>query len=166
MTGALGGDVVACTGTAGFDTASVGTGKTVTASGLTLTGAAAGNYVLSSTTATTTAAITAATVTPVDHGGEQGLRRHDGRDADELHGDGRAGRRVVACTGTAAFDTASVGTGKTVTASGLTLTGAGAGNYVLASTTATTTAAITALDGDAGDHGGEQGLRRDDELRR
>ena len=78
MTGALGGDVVACTGTATFDTASVGTGKTVTVSGLTLTGAAAGNYTLSSTTATTTADITAATVTPVDHGGEQGLRRDDG----------------------------------------------------------------------------------------
>ena len=37
VTGVLGGDVVACTGTASFDTASVGTGKTVTASGLTLT---------------------------------------------------------------------------------------------------------------------------------
>ena len=36
----------------------------MTASGLTLTGAAAGNYVLSTTTATTTAAITAVTVTP------------------------------------------------------------------------------------------------------
>ena len=31
-------------GTATFDTASVGTGKTVTVSGLTLSGAAAGNY--------------------------------------------------------------------------------------------------------------------------
>ena len=36
----------------------------MTATGLTLTGAAAGNYVLASTTATTTAAITALTVTP------------------------------------------------------------------------------------------------------
>ena len=34
---------------------------------------------------------------------------------------------MVSCTGTAAFDTASVGVGKTVTVSGLTLTGAAAG---------------------------------------
>ena len=59
LTGVVGGDVVSCTGTAAFDTASVGAGKTVTVSGLTLTGAAAGNYTLASTTATTTAAITA-----------------------------------------------------------------------------------------------------------
>ena len=59
LTGVIGGDVVTCTGTAAFATASVGAGKTVTVSGLTLSGAAAGNYALASTTATTTAAITA-----------------------------------------------------------------------------------------------------------
>src|SRR5207248_2598628 len=40
-----------------------GTGKTVTATGLALTGSAAGNYVLSSTTAITTADITAKELT-------------------------------------------------------------------------------------------------------
>ena len=89
VTGALGGDVVACTGTASFATAAVGTGKTVTATGLTLTGAAASNYVLSSTTASTAASVTPATVTPVDHRDEQGLQRDDGCDAHELHGHGR-----------------------------------------------------------------------------
>ena len=93
MSGALGGDVVACAGTATFDTASVGTGKTVTASGLTLTGAAAANYVLSSTTATTTAAITALTVTPVVTAANKVYDGTDERDAHELHGHGRAGRR-------------------------------------------------------------------------
>ena len=44
----MGGDVGGVHRHGGFDTASVGTGKTVTASGLTLTGAAAGNYTLSS----------------------------------------------------------------------------------------------------------------------
>src|SRR5207249_8062156 len=63
LTGVIGGDVVTCTGTATFDTASVGTGKTVTVSGLTLSDAAAGNYTLASTTATTTAAITAVPLT-------------------------------------------------------------------------------------------------------
>ena len=43
LSGLVSGDVVSCTGTATFATASVGAGKTVTASGLTLTGAAAGN---------------------------------------------------------------------------------------------------------------------------
>ena len=45
--------------------------------------------------------------------------------------------------GTATFDTKNIGTGKTVTAAGLALTGADAGNYVLAKAhTATTTADI------------------------
>jgi predicted outer membrane repeat protein len=49
-------DVVKVTGgTATFDTADPGTGKTVTVTGLSLTGAAAGNYALSSSTVTTTA---------------------------------------------------------------------------------------------------------------
>ena len=77
--------MVTCTGTAAFDTASVGAGKTVTVSGLTLTGAAAGNYALASTTATTTAAITVATVTPAVTVASKVLRRHDERDGDELH---------------------------------------------------------------------------------
>ena len=109
MTGALGGDVVACTGTAAFDTALVGTGKTVTASGLTLTGAAAGNYVLASTTATTTAAITAADRHAVGDGREQG---YDGTTAATITSctvTGALGGDVVACTGTATFDTASRG---------------------------------------------------------
>jgi hypothetical protein len=44
--------------------------------------------------------------------------------------------------GTAAFDTAAVGNGKTVTAYGLTLTGADADKYLLTSFSATTTASI------------------------
>ena len=61
LTGVVGSDVVNCIPIpATFDTASVGTGKTVTASGLTLTGAATANYALSNVTATTTAAITMA----------------------------------------------------------------------------------------------------------
>ena len=45
--------------------------------------------------------------------------------------------------GTATFDNANVGTGKTVTAVGLSLAGADAGKYVLSSTSAATTASIT-----------------------
>src|SRR6185369_7374560 len=46
--------------------------------------------------------------------------------------------------GTATFADENVGTGKTVTATGLSLSGADAGNYQLDSTSATTTADITA----------------------
>src|SRR5262249_39743890 len=65
LSGLVAGDVVTCTGTATFDTSAIGTGKTVTVTGLTLSGTAAANYVLSSTTATTTASITSAMPTPV-----------------------------------------------------------------------------------------------------
>ena len=50
---------------------------------------------------------------------------------------------VALAGGTAAFATRRVGNGITVTATGLGLSGTASGNYVLASTTATTTAAIT-----------------------
>src|SRR4029078_7020 len=56
-------DVSVTGGTATFDTKNVGTGKTVTATGLSLTGTAAAKYVLISTTATTTANITAKHIT-------------------------------------------------------------------------------------------------------
>src|SRR6185503_8757112 len=113
------------------------------ATALTLTGAAAGNYVLSSTTATTTAAVTALSVTPAVTAANKVFDGTTGATlttctVGALSGD------LVTCTGTASFDTANVGTGKTVTAGGLTLTGAAAGNYVLSSMTATATASITA----------------------
>ncbi len=55
-----------------------------------------------------------------------------------------AGDVVTLDGGTATFANANVGTGKTVTGTGFTLGGADAGNYVLASSTLTTTANITA----------------------
>jgi hypothetical protein len=61
LTGVLAADVhsVSLTvGAASFSDPNAGTGKTVTATGLALTGSAAGNYVLTSTSATTTANIT------------------------------------------------------------------------------------------------------------
>ncbi len=53
------------------------------------------------------------------------------------------GEDVSLVVGAANFDDANAGVGKTVTATGLSLAGADAGNYVLASDTATTTADIT-----------------------
>jgi hypothetical protein len=57
------GNVALTVGAASFSDPNAGTGKTVTVTGLALTGSAAGNYVLSSTTATTTANITAKVLT-------------------------------------------------------------------------------------------------------
>jgi len=52
----------------------------------------------------------------------------------------------VTCTaGSATFADKNVGTGKLVTATGITLAGTAAANYALTSTTATSTANITAL---------------------
>jgi hypothetical protein len=60
------GNVSCSAAAASFASAGVGTGKTVTATGITLSGSAAGNYVLTSTSAATTANIgkAAASVTP------------------------------------------------------------------------------------------------------
>src|SRR5439155_10983511 len=61
LTGVLGADSVSCdfsTASANFSDKNVGSGKTVTATGLKLAGSAAGNYALSSITASTTANIT------------------------------------------------------------------------------------------------------------
>ena len=115
LTGVVGGDVVSCTGTAAFATASVGAGKTVTVSGLTLAGAAAGNYTLATHDGDDDAAITAATVTPAVTAAN---KVYDGTTSATVTSctlTGVVGGDVVSCTGTAAFATASVGAGKTVT---------------------------------------------------
>jgi hypothetical protein len=137
-------DVVACSGSAIFDTASVGSGKTVTVSSLTLTGVDAGNYTLTTTTATTTAAITALTVTPAVTVASRLYNGTMNATVTSCTVSGQVAGDVVACSASATFDTASVGTGKTVTVSGLTLTGTAQGNYTLAAITTTTTAAINA----------------------
>jgi len=145
LTGAIGGDAVSYTGgTATFDTKNVGTGKTVTATGLSLTGADAGNYTVNAT-ATTTADITALGITgsvTADN------KVYDGNTSATILTRtlaGAVGGDAVSYTGgTATFDNKNVGTGKTVSATGLSLTGADAGNYTV-NATASTTADITAL---------------------
>jgi len=131
-------------GTASFATPGVGTAKTVTVSGLALNGNDAGNYTLTSSTATTTADITAATVTATVTAAGKTYDGTVNTTATCLVGAGVISPDVVSCaTGAASFDSKLVGTGKTVTVSGLTLGGTDAGNYTLASSTATTTASIT-----------------------
>ena len=126
-----------------FDTKDVGAGKTVTVSGLTLTGTAAGNYVL--TQPTTTATITAkaligsVTVFPKTWDGTTSATIAT-RTLNGVY----AGDVVSYVGGNANFDTPEYGTDKPVTATGLSLSGADAGNYTV-NDTAYTTGEITAL---------------------
>ncbi|MDP4152504.1 MAG: YDG domain-containing protein, partial [Bacillota bacterium] len=128
---------------AAFDSAAVGDGKTVTVSGITLSGSKAGNYTLSSNSATAKASITKAPITVT---ASAAGKVYDGSPNASV---------TLSCTGiinnedvstsytSAAFDSAAVGDGKTVTVSGITLTGAKAGNYTLSTNSATTKASIT-----------------------
>jgi trimeric autotransporter adhesin len=136
-----------------FASKNVGTGITVTVSGLALSGAAAGNYVL--ITPTTTASITAAPLSVT--GITASDKVYDGSTVATLNTTGAA--LVGVFTGddvtldvsgaTGSFGTKTVGTGKAVTIAGLMLGGTSTGNYVLVqpATTASITAASLSVSG-------------------
>ena len=144
LPGVIASDVVTLNVTnAAFDTKAVGSGKTVTAD-LALSGADAANYTVNAT------ASTQADVTPKALTGSFTAqnRVYDGTTtatvlirslSDLIAGD------VVSLTGgTASFGDKNVGTGKTVTLSGASLTGVDSANYSLSSV-GTTTADISDL---------------------
>jgi hypothetical protein len=131
------------TGTATFDNKNIGNGKTVTATGLTLGGTDAAKYVLTATTATDTANITQKHITGTFTAAD---KVYDGNTSAtvltrDLNGDIEADD-VEFTGGTATFDNKNVGTDKTVTLTGATLSGTDAGNYILDSV-ATALADIT-----------------------
>ena len=149
LVGVLAGDVGNVSlsgGTASFDTANVGNNKTVTLTGATLAGTAAGNYSLASVN-TTTANITAKSLTGSF---TVANKTYDATTAATVQTQTLTGvigvdvGNVILTGGTAAFVNANAGVGKTVTLTGATLAGTVAGNYSLASVN-TTTANITAL---------------------
>jgi hypothetical protein len=139
--GLINGDVVSLTGTAvgAFADKNVGTGKAVAITGLSLIGADATNYSLTAPTATAT--ITAKSVTV--SGLSAANKTYDRTTAATLSGtataNGFINGDVVSLVGTAAgaFSDKNVGTGKTVTVTGLSLTGADATNYSLSAITVT-----------------------------
>ncbi|PWR17490.1 YDG domain-containing protein, partial [Zavarzinia compransoris] len=147
LAGVLGTEAVSLTPvTAGtYDTKTVGTGKVVTVTGLTLTGTDAANYTLASTTITgTIGTITAKALTASLTG--TASKVYDGTGGATLAAGnyslaGVIGTDNVTLTPLTAgtYDTKTVGTGKTVTVTGLTLTGTDAANYTLASSTITGT---------------------------
>lgn len=126
--------------TAAFIDKNVGTAKTVNVSGITVTGADAGNYTPNSTT-TTTANITAAPLTIYATGSD---KTFDGTTtATVALTDNRIAGDSFTTSNTAAnFSSAAIGTDKTITVTGISATGTDAGNYYYSPTT-TTTASIT-----------------------
>jgi filamentous hemagglutinin family protein len=132
LAGVVTGDSVAAGGTLTFDNKNAGTGKTVTASGISLSGTHAGNYTVN-TTATALADIFAKAITATLSANS---RTYDGT-ADAtgtLSLTGVETGDAVSVGGTLAFADKNAATGKTVTASGITLSGGDAGNYTVNAT--------------------------------
>lgn len=128
-----------------FADANAGSGKPVTATGLTLSGSAASRYVLDSDTVTATAAIRPKPVTAAVAAAD---KTYDGTPSATITSCTLSGllgpdSGAVSCgAANASFADPNAGTGKAVTAGGITLSGEGSGNYAPSSSTATTIATI------------------------
>jgi len=134
LTGIVNSDeVTIVAGTGAFVDANVGTGKTVTATGYSLDGSKAGNYTLSAQPIVATADITGVSLTIT--GVTASNKTYDGTTTATLSGGVLNGivnsDNVTIVAGAGAFVDANVGTGKSVTATGYSLDGSKAGNYIL-----------------------------------
>ncbi len=145
-TGIVAGDSVLIRGSGFFsDGRNVGTAKPISITSALLSGSEARNYTLLNPTGSASADVTPRTVTP---GYGSVTKVYDGSvEAPVVPAfGGLIAGDAVRATQTAVFTGAgarNAGTGKTVAVSGIALSGADAGNYVLASTTATTSGSIT-----------------------
>ena len=142
-----------------FSDKNVGTGKTVVVGGIALSGSDATNYLLSNTLTTTTADITTKTLTASFAAAN---KTYDGTTAATVVGtssDVIAGDAVSITNINAVFASKDVGTGKVVSVSGVSISGADSLNYALSSTAASATADITkkSLTMTADDHLGAYG---------
>ncbi len=140
----LSGDLVTINyDTATFDDKTASSDKTVTVTGITISGPDAGNYEVVDPTATTTASITPRTVTATATGID---RDYNGTTSATVNlsantlGDDQVTVTYVA----ASFADKNVGTDKAVVVTGLALVGPDAGNYVLSATSTTATATVSA----------------------
>jgi hypothetical protein len=142
----LGSDVVSATyAAANFNNKNAGTGKSVSITGVSLTGAGAGNYIMSTpATLSGSADITQKnlTVSATADG-----KTYDGTPGATVHlssADVVAGDTVTFADTSATFASANVGTAVPVTISGISLGGADSGNYNQLNATASASANITA----------------------
>ena len=134
------GDDISFNSTASFADKNAGAGKTVTST-VAASGEDAGNYVFN-TTATSSATITPKTLTLAATGND---KVYDGStlDAVTLQAIGVVEGDTASFAGTGNFADKNAGAAKVVNVTGIAGSGQDAGNYVLASTTATTTATIS-----------------------
>jgi hypothetical protein len=136
LSGVLGVDNVLLNGgSAAFATKTVGSGKTVTVSGLGLSGANAGNYVLASTTVITSASIAPVPLAVV--GVTANNKIYDGTTTANLSGGSLSGvvsGDIVTLGGTpiANFADKNVGNNKLVLVGGYAISGPDSGNYTFA----------------------------------
>jgi hypothetical protein len=136
VSGKIGADDVTASGTATFADKNVGTGKTVSVTGIALGGADAGNYVLTDTTATT-ADITARAITVT---ATTDTKTYDGTTSSSgvpIITSGTLAPGDTA-TWTQTFDNKNVGTDKILTPSGSVNDGNSGNNYDVAFVTDTT----------------------------
>ena len=142
-TNALAGDdVTPAYASASFADAHAGSTKPIAVSGITLSGADAGNYTPNTTT-TTTASISTRGLTVAPHGVN---KPYDGTTgAAVTFTDDRLAGDALTLAATATFATKHVGAAKPVTVTGIAITGGGnQTDYVLTSTTGATVADVTA----------------------
>ncbi|MFZ4388202.1 MAG: beta strand repeat-containing protein, partial [Chthoniobacterales bacterium] len=114
----------------------VADGKTITVTSISLTGTKAANY-SPNTSTTATANITARTLT-ITAAGVNKVYDGTASTTATLSNNKVSGDIVTASYTTAVFDTANAGTGKTVSVSGLSISGTDSGNYAFSTTTSTT----------------------------
>ena len=143
LVGVVSGDVVnlGIGGAAGaFDNENVGTGKTVTVSGLSISGTDFGNYTLTPPTTTANITTRAITVTAATD-----TKEYDGTPSSAEVPTITAGSLAAGdiATWTQTFDNKNVGTGKTLTPAGVVSDGNGGNNYAV--TFANTTGVINPL---------------------
>ncbi|WP_300759856.1 YDG domain-containing protein, partial [Janthinobacterium sp.] len=146
--GMMKGDSLTVAGSGAFSDKNAGANKAVAASGITLTGTDAGNYILANNASSGMADIGKATINSVE-GILAGNKVYDGNATASLNAgsasfDGIIGNdNLTVANASGSFSDKNAATGKTVSISGITLGGADAGNYNLASTKASTTADIS-----------------------
>jgi YDG domain/MBG domain (YGX type)/S-layer homology domain len=142
-TDALGGDtLIPAYSSATFADKTIGVGKTVSVSGISLGGADAGNYTLLNTTASTIASISKRNLT-VSATGVNKIYDGNTNTTVTLSTDKMSGDNVTPAYTSASFADKKAGVGKTVSVSGISISGADIGNYTLVNATATATANIT-----------------------
>ena len=134
LSNVVNGDEVTASGNFTFSDKNVGTGKTVTAAGITLSGAKAGNYMLSSASAAATADITPKALSVTNTAVKD--KTYDGKASAEFSGAPALSGviendDVLLADGTPSFESANASDSVKVDFSAFGISGADAGNYSL-----------------------------------